>query len=319
MKEVIRHESSDAFFGRLSETARRLDRGEPVEACVSVSFEDAGEMQAYLDTAGNPAALQTHKEIMHKLPKESVNNEIAGVGNVEHIELEPCPFCYPHAAGDEYPPTIKKEVDGSRYWCVWAPCCDFFGPLFLTPQEAATAWNRRGLVSQVTGKEVVETLEKILAEDPQAILENSAVYSVTQEELLEFVAQMAPKQARDAIATLTRRLKAEREGVEEYKSISSLAVTALEQELAELKKSSEVWKARAALAKGFKDKNKFHREHLEDVFMSLAGLLHDVQSLDDGDMPPHNREILAAMDTEMKDLKHKTHVAIEYPTPLDEK
>lgn len=238
---------------------------------------------------------------------------------MEQIQLEPCPFCFPHAAGDEYPPTIKKETDGSKYWCVWAPCCDFFGPLHLTPQEAAAAWNRRGLVSQVTGKEVVDTFEKILAKDPQAFLEKSVVYSVTQEELLEFVAQMAPKQARDAIATLTRRLNAEREGVEEYKLMSSQAVTALEQELAELNKSSEVWKARAALAKGFQDKNRFHREHLEDAFISLAGLLHDVQCLDDGDMPPHNREILAAMDSEMKNLKRKTHVAIEYPTPLDEK
>lgn len=233
--------------------------------------------------------------------------------------LEPCPFCYPHAAGDEYPPTIKKEIDGTKYWCVWAPCCDFYGPLHLTPQQAAAAWNQRGLVNQVTEKQVVETFEAILSTDPQAFLEGSEVYSVTQTELLQFVAQIAPKQARDAINMLNLRLKAQTESIEAMKLTHTEAVNALVKDLAELSKSSELWKARAAVAKGFRDKSRFHREHLEDVFVSLAGLLHDVQCLDDGDMSSHNRELLAAMDSEMKNLKHKTHVAIEYPMPLDEK
>lgn len=107
------------------------------------------------------------------------------------LHLEPCPFCYPHPACDEYPPVIKKEIDNSSYWSVWAPCCDFYGPLHSTPEEAAAAWNRRGLASQVTDQEVIETFERVLAADPQAFLEDTVVYSVTQDELLQFVAAMA--------------------------------------------------------------------------------------------------------------------------------
>lgn len=239
------------------------------------------------------------------------------VNALEHLVLEPCPFCYPHAACDEYPPLITQEINGSKYWCVHAPCCDFYGPLHLTPEEAAAAWNRRGLVSAITGKEVVETFEKILSADPQAFLGDEVVYSVTQGELLQFASQIAPRHARDAITALAGQLKREKAGAEECQAKSSAAITALEQELAALTSSSEIWKARAGLAKGFMGKNRYFREHAEDVFVSLAGLIHDVQSLDDGDMPPHSRAILTAMESEMKALKHKAHVAVEYPTPLD--
>jgi hypothetical protein len=58
----------------------------------------------------------------------------------DHDPLDLCPFCRRADIHDEYPPTI--DVDG-RYFSVHAPCCDFYGPLFSSPAEAAKAWNRR--------------------------------------------------------------------------------------------------------------------------------------------------------------------------------
>lgn len=58
-------------------------------------------------------------------------------------ELAPCPFCYPHAACDEYPPYLTHEIKESSAWCVHAPCCDFYGPLSTTEDEAIRKWNAR--------------------------------------------------------------------------------------------------------------------------------------------------------------------------------
>ncbi len=59
----------------------------------------------------------------------------------EDPKLESCPFCGPDV--DEHTPTCEHEIKGSRYWCVWCPHCDFYGPLFLTKPEVAKHWNRR--------------------------------------------------------------------------------------------------------------------------------------------------------------------------------
>lgn len=317
MKKVVRHESNEQFFERMHELAQKIDRGESVQACEGFSFEDLVQMKTFLSALSRDEGVELRSVCSQDDLVQLDAIENSGVERLEEIELEPCPFCYPHVAGDEYPPTIKKEIDGSKYWCVWAPCCDFFGPLHLTPQEAAAAWNRRGLVSQVTGKEVVDTFEKILAKDPQAILENSVVYSVTQEELLEFVAQMAPKQARDAIATLTRRLKAEREGVEEYKLMSSQAVTALEQELADVSRKLGVDEIRAKIIKSLNDKNRNSREQLEEIYLAFTRFLFDVRKLASGEIPAESRSVLSTMEAEMEKLMRTTHEAIEYPMPLD--
>jgi hypothetical protein len=47
MKKIIRHESQTDFFARMNLLAQQLDRGESVEACESISFEDADEMKTY--------------------------------------------------------------------------------------------------------------------------------------------------------------------------------------------------------------------------------------------------------------------------------
>lgn len=47
MKKIIRHESQADFFARMNSLAQQLDRGESVEACESISFEDLDEMKAY--------------------------------------------------------------------------------------------------------------------------------------------------------------------------------------------------------------------------------------------------------------------------------
>lgn len=147
------------------------------------------------------------------------------------ITLAHCPFCYPHPACDEYPPFVTQEIGGSNSWSVWARCCDFYGPLFSTPELAAEAWNRRGMVTKLEDKETIDLFEGILGADPEAFLTDSIVYSVTQNELLKFASVLAPRHAMEAVARLQRRLTAEREGMEEYKARQNLAVTELEQEL----------------------------------------------------------------------------------------
>ena len=47
MKTIIRHETEEDFFARMTSLARKLDRQEPVEAYESFSFEDIGEMKAF--------------------------------------------------------------------------------------------------------------------------------------------------------------------------------------------------------------------------------------------------------------------------------
>ncbi|MBD9589770.1 hypothetical protein IB254_22055 [Pseudomonas sp. PDM03] len=47
MKTIIRHESEEDFFARMTSLAKKLDRREAVEAYESFSFEDVGEMKAF--------------------------------------------------------------------------------------------------------------------------------------------------------------------------------------------------------------------------------------------------------------------------------
>ena len=47
MKTIIRHESEEDFFARMTSLAQKLDRREAVEAYESFSFEDVAEMKAF--------------------------------------------------------------------------------------------------------------------------------------------------------------------------------------------------------------------------------------------------------------------------------
>jgi hypothetical protein len=47
MKTIIRHETQEDFFARMTSLAQKLDRREPVEECDSISFEDHDEMKTY--------------------------------------------------------------------------------------------------------------------------------------------------------------------------------------------------------------------------------------------------------------------------------
>ncbi|EJM24861.1 hypothetical protein [Pseudomonas sp. GM25] len=47
MKTIIRHETEEDFFARMTSLARKLDRKEPVEAYESCSFEDVDEMNSF--------------------------------------------------------------------------------------------------------------------------------------------------------------------------------------------------------------------------------------------------------------------------------
>ena len=69
-------------------------------------------------------------------------------------ELKACPFCYPHPACDEYPPYITQEIADSGAWCVHAPCCDFYGPLSSTKEEATRKWNTRDQLPNQGGEAV---------------------------------------------------------------------------------------------------------------------------------------------------------------------
>jgi hypothetical protein len=47
MKPIIRHESEEDFFTRMTSLAQKLDRRDAVDAYESFSFEDVGEMKAF--------------------------------------------------------------------------------------------------------------------------------------------------------------------------------------------------------------------------------------------------------------------------------
>lgn len=47
MKTIVRHETQEDFFARMASLAQKLDRGEPVESCENVSFEDLDEMTSF--------------------------------------------------------------------------------------------------------------------------------------------------------------------------------------------------------------------------------------------------------------------------------
>lgn len=47
MKTIIRHETQEDFFARMTSLAQKLDRREPVDECDSISFEDQDEMKAF--------------------------------------------------------------------------------------------------------------------------------------------------------------------------------------------------------------------------------------------------------------------------------
>jgi hypothetical protein len=200
------------------------------------------------------------------------------------IALEHCPFCYPHPACDEYPPFVTQEPGVNRYWSVWARCCDFYGPLFATPESAAEAWNRRGMVTKMEDKETIDLFEGILGADPEAFLTESIVYSVTQNELLKFASVLAPRHAMEAVARLQCRLTAERQGVEAYKAQQNLAVTALEQEIADQTKSAKRWKKRCEQQKGCARTFKSQRDQIKaDIEASqnfLGQLIEDLECLD---------------------------------------
>lgn len=227
--------------------------------------------------------------------------------------LEPCPFCYPHPACDEYPPSITQEIVGSNSWCVHAPCCDFYGPLFGTKAEAAKAWNRRGMVTPMDDQQAIELFEGILASDPQAFLAGSTVYQVTKDELLKYVAELAPKHAMEAVARLQRRLKAEREGVEDYKAQTNKAVIALEDELEAQTKSSTRWENRYEQQKGCARNFKSQRDQLkEDSELTqefMRGLLDNLNGLDDADMGKMDRGSVIALRAEVSEFisKIKAH------------
>ncbi|MBI6885752.1 Lar family restriction alleviation protein [Pseudomonas putida] len=126
---------------------------------------------------------------------------------MSNIALAPCPFCYPHPACHEHPPVMTKEDPGSRCWCVYAPCCDFFGPIFETQEEAAAAWNKRGQLGKVQDAQILGLFESVLASDPQAYLSGSTVYQVTDKELLAFVSKIPALVALEAIATLQKQVE----------------------------------------------------------------------------------------------------------------
>jgi lysyl-tRNA synthetase class I len=225
------------------------------------------------------------------------------------LALEPCPFCYPHPACDEYPPYVTQEIVGSNSWCVWARCCDFYGPLFATPELAAAAWNRRGMVTKLEDKETIDLFEGILGADPQAFLTDSIVYSVTQNELLKFASVLAPRHAMEAVERLQRRLTAERQGVEDYEAQQNLAVTALEEELAHQTKSATRWEKRYEQQKGCARSFKCHRDQLRvdlDVTHAFLGrLVEDLECIDDAAIGQLNSELLESKKTEARELVEK--------------
>ncbi|NVZ63641.1 hypothetical protein HX867_16220 [Pseudomonas gingeri] len=47
MKKIVRQETEEDFFARMTSLAQKLDRREPVETSDSISFEDHDEMKAF--------------------------------------------------------------------------------------------------------------------------------------------------------------------------------------------------------------------------------------------------------------------------------
>ncbi len=61
-KVVVRSDSVDDFFARAKDAARRADRGEPFDGCVTFAFEDPQRMFAVLSEARRRLML----EVMHE-------------------------------------------------------------------------------------------------------------------------------------------------------------------------------------------------------------------------------------------------------------
>lgn len=70
MKKVVRHESNEQFFERMHELAQKIDRGESVQACESISFEDIAQMKAFLATLSRDDDVELMTEDIDKLPPE---------------------------------------------------------------------------------------------------------------------------------------------------------------------------------------------------------------------------------------------------------
>jgi hypothetical protein len=231
---------------------------------------------------------------------------VVEIPTMTDIPLVHCPFCYPHPACDEYPPFVTQEIAGSNSYCVWARCCDFYGPLFATPELAAEAWNRRALVTKLEDKETIDLFEGILGADPQAFLTESVVYSVTQNELLKFASVLAPRHASEAVARLQRRLTAEREGMEEYKAQQCKAVTALEEELETFRKAADRWEKHYEQQKGCARNFKDQRDQLKadsELALNFANvLLENLGSLDEHSMSGLDCEIVALMQSEVSEF-----------------
>jgi hypothetical protein len=238
------------------------------------------------------------------------------------ITLLHCPFCYPHPACDEYPPLVTQEIGGSNSWSVWARCCDFYGPLFSTPELAAEAWNRRGMVTKLEDKETIDLFEGILGADPEAFLTDSVVYSVTQNELLKFASVLAPRHAMEAVARLQRRLTAEREGVEEYKTQQNLAITALEQELADKTQSAARWEKRYEQQKGcartFKSQRDQIRADTDLALLFANSIIEDLSHLDENSMSGVDCELIALLQSQVNEFISTMQAHEKYYTSQNE-
>lgn len=238
------------------------------------------------------------------------------------IALEHCPFCYPHPACDEYPPYVTQEPGVTNYWSVWARCCDFYGPMFATPELAAEAWNRRGMVTNLEDTETIDLFEGILGADPEAFLTESIVYSVTQNELLKFASVLAPRHAMEAVARLQRRLTAEREGVQEYKAQQCKAVTALEDELAASQKAAARWEKRYEQQKGcartFKSQRDQIRADTDLALLFANSLLDSLSHLDENSTSGLGCELIALLQSDVNEFISTMQAHEKYYTSPNE-
>lgn len=232
---------------------------------------------------------------------------------MQDIVLEPCPFCYPHAACDEYPPIITHEIDESKSWCVHAPCCDFYGPLHGTPEQAAAAWNRRGLVSAVKPDRVLSILEGVLAD---GLAGSGRSFKMSEGQALAFASALAPFQAQEAIGTLKRELKAEREGFENYKAQQITAFASMEKALDEQAKDAQGWKLRAGATRGVMNKNAQLMIYLEETYGCLHVWLAQVTRFDETSMSELDRGTLRSIEYEICDLINRTIEVGDLPKPV---
>lgn len=224
------------------------------------------------------------------------------------LELDPCPFCYPHPACDEYPPVVKKEADNTRYWSVWAPCCDFYGPMHATPEEAARAWNKRGFPAELTSYEVVQEMERVLHIESQPF----QAYTASRSQLIEFAERLAPLHARDAIADMTRRLDLERRraGAKEQEQVSSETLSETLQELVREIQAEGYWKKSLLALVNLQGKDLL-RDHLAEEMVVLTMLQDELGGLDTGDMPGWQAESIRKAESKLKEFMAKAELMIQ--------